>query len=297
MGLNVILDVSVEVFCIMLVHKMKSAKQHIVLRIKILGLLAILCGGLGTLAVAQTPNFSNPASPSLPALPQLPALGSPETTAAAPAAPSAAVPSATPATDVVKNVPVNPFPAAAPAAPEASEIPGLAPLAMPNPITTLPDVNVSNNGAPGGLVLPPIGNGPLPVAPVPAANIQPVLPSVTVDTVQKAGPKSWETRLAPTSFAYRGNYNYKRQILPAPLAQHTYDRNNQHLPTALTREDYTNLLFNSLARNDVTTARAILNAGNYLNATNAEGETPLAFARRIGAGDAAALLAARGAQL
>jgi hypothetical protein len=62
------------------------------------------------------------------------------------------------------------------------------------------------------------------------------------------------------------------------------------------REDYVRLLFKHAATNNIDGTRALLNAGTDINATNPRGETPLAVARRYGAMDTAALLAARGAR-
>jgi hypothetical protein len=55
------------------------------------------------------------------------------------------------------------------------------------------------------------------------------------------------------------------------------------LPIAIHRDDYANLLFESVVRNDVQTTRALLNAGTPVNIVATNGETPLATARRAGA--------------
>jgi ankyrin repeat protein len=91
-------------------------------------------------------------------------------------------------------------------------------------------------------------------------------------------------------------FNYKRQILPSAINSTTYGRDNQHLPPRMTRDDYAQMLFYTVAHNDVDGTRALLNAGTYINSLNIYGETPLAFARRAGSQDVAALLAARGAR-
>lgn len=155
--------------------------------------------------------------------------------------------------------------------------------------------------------LPPQG---LPALPLPAltppgteqANAQ--LPTISLPEIQvdqetaKPKPKvvTWQTRLAPSIIPPKTNFNYKRAVLPDVIYRDAYTYDNQHLPKRITRTDYENLLFASVAKNDIEATRALLNAGTGLQATNAYGETPLAAAKRAGAVDVAALLVARGAR-
>lgn len=110
------------------------------------------------------------------------------------------------------------------------------------------------------------------------------------------GLRTWETKLEPTIFPPVTNFKYKRVLLPAMVYRTEYDRENRHLPSRLTRADYANLFFSSVAKNDVETTRAFLNAGVSPLVMTDYGETALSFAMRSGAIDVAALLNARGAQ-
>lgn len=116
------------------------------------------------------------------------------------------------------------------------------------------------------------------------------------DLEGRAQPKSWQTKLIPQVSPVKTDFNYKRQILPLQISRTEYSKDNRHLPPRMMREDYVTLLFTSVAKNDLEGARALLNAGTSLSATNRYGETPLQFARRLGASNVAALLEARGAQ-
>jgi hypothetical protein len=119
------------------------------------------------------------------------------------------------------------------------------------------------------------------------------LPKIIIERAKPA-PKSWETTLAPTALNKTTNFNYKRHVLPESIYAKQYSKANRHLPSRMTRQDYSRLLLQSVARNDLEATRALLNAGANLNVRNAYGETPLALAKRAGARDVAALLVARG---
>ncbi len=108
--------------------------------------------------------------------------------------------------------------------------------------------------------------------------------------------KTWETRLEPSITPPKTNFNFKRVVLPEVIYRSDYSRDNNHLPRRMTRDDYADLLFGSVARNDVEATRALLNAGTGVDVTTESGETPLALANRAGAVDVAALLVARGAR-
>lgn len=247
--------------------------------------------GLPTLATAPQPDAAPSASalptPQVPALPPIPGLGGNKpTTTAAPdlTSPLADLPPPLPeSSDIVKemNLPT------APAATEPATDRGLATVdAMP--ALALPVPPPSN----GDAILPPTPSLPKSATSVTA----PLIPPVAV-VEEKPKIITWQTKLAPTVVIPQTNFNYRRQILPPTISRVSYDRENQHLPPAVMREDYAGLLFLSVSRNDVETTRTILNAGNYLNATNQSGETPLALANRVGARNVAALLVARGARI
>jgi hypothetical protein len=147
---------------------------------------------------------------------------------------------------------------------------------------------------PAGLSLPPPSQAAGAGEPtVPMINPATTLPEVTV-AVDKPREKTWLTKLAPTSFDRTTNFNYKRETLPEVLYNTSYNQQNRHLPLRRTRADYENWLFASVSRNDINATRALLNAGTNINAVSPLGETPLAFAQRVGAMDVAALLKARG---
>ncbi len=111
---------------------------------------------------------------------------------------------------------------------------------------------------------------------------------------KKPSTKTWLTKLAPAIVPPETSFNYRREVLPPTIYRDAYAARNRHLPRAVMRQDYEQLLFASVTRNDVETARALLNAGTNINAMAVTGETPLMVARRIGAHATAELLYARG---
>ena len=122
------------------------------------------------------------------------------------------------------------------------------------------------------------------------------LPEVAVDAPPPA-PKvrTWKTKLAPVQQASTRGYNYRRQVLPDGIYRKQYDRENQHLPTQVTREDYAQLLIQRVALNDINGTRALLNEGLSVNTIDSYGQSLLSVARRYGAHDTERLLIARGA--
>jgi hypothetical protein len=195
-------------------------------------------------------------------------------------------------------------------APEPADAMPALPAIGSNPaIATLPDIEVDVSTAqtpglalPSGMpALPLPGNEATSAAPMNDEEALAVLsdaesemPAIKV-VREKAPPKTWETTLAPSIIPAQTKFNYKRALLPAAIYRADYDKNNRHLPRRVTRDDYTSLLFTSVAKNDLNTTRALLNAGVSLKATNPYGETPLQLARRMGAEQVAQLLIARGA--
>ncbi len=286
-------------------------------------------GGLGPVsAVAQAPTFSAPGLPPIPGLPSLPGASAP----AIPASPGIVSPPAldtdrlpNPTNPELSDLTAAPVPLAslngkapsnaggaladlpAPAAPESSDVVGAAkptPVAPESGDTTAVIVPVTP-GAPepdtDASEAPPFPMaGGLPMPPQGITTIETVLPATALPDIDVASAapahKSWQTRLSPTSKAYSTKFNYRRVQLPGSIFQAQYDRENRHLPTRITREDYVNLLFENAARNNIDGTRALINAGADMNALNARGETPLSVARRFGALDTAALLQARGAR-
>ncbi len=130
--------------------------------------------------------------------------------------------------------------------------------------------------SPNGIALPPV----------------PEKPKVMQNPNRK---KTWLSELKPTVKPYDIDFNYKRQLLPSSIYRSHYDGANQHLPAAITMEDYKRWFLESVAANDVDATRALLNEGIDVNLVNAEGNTALVVALRRGALDTARLLVARGA--
>lgn len=281
--------------------------QPSVIQAKRWGLGLLLVGGCSAAAFAQSAG----GLPTLPALPSLPSVPSAPATLTQPApttvgdtakAAGAAPAQEAPAKDRVlspdmlatkakidaaqKDVLAKPPAPPAPAGPEAAEIASEA-QAQKQVLSTLPALPAPNMEVP----MVPMGGGG-------AADglATTTLPSIDVFG-DKPKVKTWlATKLAPTVVPISVNFNYKRVVLPDVIYRTAYDRENLHLPRRMTREDYANLLFTSVAHNDTEATRALLNAGTGLEVTNANGETPLAVAQRTGAVEVAALLQARGAK-
>lgn len=112
----------------------------------------------------------------------------------------------------------------------------------------------------------------------------------------KDRPKTWSRPLKPVITSRNIAFNYKNQILPAPLSMPSYNQDNQHLPIALYREDYDRLLLEAVITNDLNGTRALLDAGSNPNLVTAQGETLMMLATRAGANDTVRLLMARGAR-
>lgn len=300
------------------------------IKLKQLGLVTLIVGGLCVQAFAQSPTLSAPAISALPPLPNLPAqsnsaaaapmdINLPATPpspslAALPVVPQAPVPTSAPSPNdpsftpaklpelaVVKSVPATaPVVAETPtdaASPEAAEA---AAAEKASGVTPTVDANNASSVTPQGLPelpLPNVSNQNPPIANTDLPAIS--LPEIQVDQAvakPKAKIITWQTKLAPSIIPPKTNFNYKRDALPDVIYRTQYSPDNRHLPTRVTRDDYENLLFASVAKNDIETTRALLNAGTGIQATNASGETPLAAAKRAGAVDVAALLIARGAR-
>ncbi len=201
-------------------------------------------------------------------------------------------------------------PAVVAEAPEpADAMPALPAIGGAPAVATLPDIEVDASTPqapalplPAGIpALPLPGEEGLPAAPMSDAQALAVLGAPELDAPlvkvvrEKVPPKTWETTLAPAIIPTKTNFNYKRALLPNAIYRTDYNKNNRHLPRRVTRDDYARLLFSSVTKNDLTTTRALLNAGVSLKATNMNGETPLQLARRMGAEQVAQLLIARGA--
>lgn len=272
-------------------------------------LAAVLVFGLGAAlsAVAQTPNLPLPALPLAPIAPE-------------PVKPSATLPGDKTATEKLDTkATAAPQPVAAPAASSTdkkaqdSQQASTAGAALP----TIPKAPPSDDSAgfgkeaaDGTPVLPNVTVQPpkLPglALPTPSATPATATPSkdeqiaaglaimASVDEQEATAPKSWETKLAPLVKIPKLGYHYKRQILPDLVYRDEYTHDNMHLPPRTTREDYRLLLFKSIAKGDMVVTRALLNAGVEVNAANEYGETPLAFAERMGDERTVALLQARG---
>lgn len=314
---------------------MRTLGQYIDLKIKWFGLAVLLGCGLCLTAYAQDaslplpplPAVSGEAMPALPApkasaalpeinLPSLPPVNSkPSSTASLPVLPLESSGQEKPLGASLPTLPPVATTAAA-STPAMPELPALPPIggdqaAAPNalPMTT-PEVTVDAE-------LPEFDDEPEPAEvavgtqmPLPLPGQEPAqLPtglelagqemeqSPLIKVVrEEEPPKSWQTKLIPQVIPPKTKFNYKRQILPPRINRMEYSKLNRHLPRRMTRDDYAALLFTNVAKNDLEGTRALLNAGTSLYAINGYGETPLQFARRVGASNVAALLVARGAQ-
>lgn len=235
----------------------------------------------------------------------LPPLASPPPLPGVPAAPDAfkpndAVKAMVPppvATAVAEATITEASPAAAPPPPEQKESFGKA-MEEPAPLADLPPALPESSDmvadVPPIPKLPDVLPQPSEPQDVPVVRVNTPMEALPEPKPEKPKEKTWLTKLAPSVIPPETRFNYRRDLLPAPIYRTGYDERNQHLPRAVTRQDYENLLFASAARNDVETTRALLNAGTNINVVASNGETPLMAARRSGAQATAALLFARG---
>lgn len=249
-----------------------------------------------------------PAPLAIPELANLPTPAAPTTTGAAdPATPMPDVATATGATDATATTsPTTPPTDTAKVTPapippiineEADAVAGEG--TGGNAGTGTPTLNVA--GPP--TTLPGLGN--FPVAPPPGSTNalppQSSQPATMLGEVDVEAPppapknRTWKTKLAPVQQASTRGFNYRRQVLPDAIYRKSYDRENQHLPIQVTRNDYSRLLIERVAANDINGTRALLNEGLSVNTTDSSGQTLLSVARRSGARDTERLLIARGA--
>lgn len=175
--------------------------------------------------------------------------------------------------------------------PPALPMPGANNALLPAGMPPLPGAtNVT--GTPASLAVPPANLFAGPGLGGPGLGAM-GFPEIRV--IREKEVKSWQTKLASTVRIPKTKFNYRREVLSEQVYRSEYNHDNAHLPRRMTREEYANMLFNSIARNDVETTRTILNEGTAVRVTTAFGETPLQYARRAGATEVAQLLIARGA--
>lgn len=304
-------------------HMMKKRSQSSDLIKKNLLLCTVLCLGITSTALAAASNFPDSAfsggqTDAPPPLPPIPGLSGSTGTAspaapAAPQAPLAAAPLApgeknTTPDDLKKLVAEKAVDAQSkpeeakkdnfgktpekladlpppPAAPDSSDVAAKGNLTNTTPAPPAIPALATNDS----LVPPPL----FPVAPGGQTQAATEVPPVNVEP-EKPKEKTWQTKLAPTSVNPQVSFNYRRNLLPATIYRTQYSEPNRHLPVAVSRQDYAAMLFTSVTRNDVELTRALLNSGVNVNVMSASGETPLAAARRAGAGATEQLLIARG---
>ena len=283
--------------------------------------------GTSTPVVAAASAPAAPTSATAPALGQVPAIpipgaAQPSSPAATPASADATKASTAPAMPTAVAAPAP----AAPAIPQAPALPlpgGGDKVANPNP-PALP-IPASTPTATAAVVPPPpplaIGGLPLLSPPSAAASPADIKPddapkSLSFNEKLKTAPggivlpppvklppvhpnanrkQTWKTKLKPVLEPRAITFNYKQQLLPPPLSQAAYDRDNLHLPPALYAQDIDQLLLESAAVNDINGVRAALDAGRSANVVNAMGDPALVVAIEAGAREAAQLLIARGA--
>ncbi len=285
---------------------------------KLIGIcLLVSWSGVATTAVAAD-TLGLPALPTLPTVPEPTKAPTPEDkvnqsgtkTVAAPTAPEPAAPAAPSAEVATTGVPPLPslpaLPNEAPATTTPKPADDSAAFGKPAATTppTVPGIEVpavpgaSTSDVPPPLVPPELATTPLPTAEANAKEKEVHMSIFGNRTEEPTAPapkkQTWKTRLAPTAKVPALYFNYKRTLLPETIYRDEYSRVNRHLPPRMTREQYAALLFDSVARRDMEATRALLNAGVSPAVRNAYGETPIAFAERMGAMDIAALLNARG---
>lgn len=261
-------------------------------------------------AMAQAPSFS------LPPLPNAPSAPMPAEPSAIPATTSQTASTSTNSTVVSPNTDTaNSAEVAAPVPNESADKTAVNNAPATSSVDTSAAAPDAANGADANNMAAatdaPPANQALPNLPMPTAattdtpSLQMAAPEVpqiakeeapASEPVKPVSTKTWLTKLAPSSQVPELGYNYRRVLLPEVIYRNAYNRDNRHLPTRITKDDYAELFFMSVAKNDINAARALLNAGVPVNATNANGETALALAKRYGAVDTARLLMARGAQ-
>lgn len=258
-----------------------------------------------------TANGSTGAAPPLPSTPIAPNAGAQKTTATiSEAADAPAAPDAIPE---LANLPIPAAPAAVGATAETQPA-ATADAAAVIPAPPLPPMAEAADTVTGEATAPPA----LPAAPpltvaappnslpgfalpsAPATNpmeTATALPEVSVDAPPafKMGGRTWTSKLAPAIVPKNTSFNYRRQVLPDAIYRTQYDRENRHLPTRVTRDDYARYLADRVAANDINGTRALLNEGLSVNTTDGSGQSLLTIARRFGARDTERLLIARGA--
>ena len=307
---------------------MSSNVQIFEFQLKKRSIFMLLIAGVCASAFAQAPALSLPSLPALPevkypeiaTIPSLPPVNLPTASSALPPLPSISTAGAPlPSLGGLPSLPgvESPFGQSAPKPIQGSPTPlvlnGITeePAPATNPenaaglpatIPTIPDVQVDATATPGAMPVGGMPALPLPgeqmtdaALPTPAAAM-PIFDFSQGSVSEEAPAKTWGTTLAPSITLKETDFNYKRHLLSETIYRTQYDKYNRHLPRRVTRDEYANLLFNSVAKNDLNTTRALLNAGVSLSATNPYGETPLMLAQRLGATQVAELLLARGAK-
>ncbi len=89
--------------------------------------------------------------------------------------------------------------------------------------------------------------------------------------------------------------DFKTQVLPGSIYRKEYQSRNAHLPKVVYPEEYTGMLFASVARGDLNAIRSLLDRGVDINGYNSIGDTPLTHAALNGRADSMRVLLGRGA--
>lgn len=271
-----------------------------------------LPGAAPKAAVATTAKASTASAPTTAAAAPFPELMPlPDVVSQSPAAPASTVTHAAPKADAANDglpaladLPEPDMPAEKPVRPKvASTDKGKAPTetAAENKDTA---PATSTAGIPALPALFPLLGGASTSAPV-TENASGVPPLPMIDSAPKSSQhikiseddhqkKSWQVTLEPTDVPVETRFNFRRQMLPSTIYTTQYSEENQHLPVAVTRQNYEELLFSSVTNNDVESTRSLLNAGTNIDAVNGNGQTLVAVAHMAGAEATEKLLLARG---
>lgn len=215
--------------------------------------------------------------------------------------PLPALPSATDTPAPLVSAPA-PAPLAEPLTPSAS-LPAIPPLPAAPPIQAVQTAAV---GAPAPLPLPNLMNGDEPFVRTQEERefFQPGLQlPLPGDEDQTAGveqpvpvekPVAVKRRAAPKPPPLN-SFNYKTQYLPWKIYNKNYSKQNIHLPKAVTMEDYDMMLANAVARNDINSTRALVEAGHSVQNVAGNGDPLVVVAARHNATTVLRYLLSKGA--
>lgn len=217
---------------------------------------------------------------------------------------------AEPAISAPSSVPVLPVPPTA-----SPTVPPIPPLVAPPPtVPTLPGTVPSpspQGSSSGGVVQPQAPQ--MPSIPSPPGlptlgssssssgglSSPPPPPVVPLPTKEKEVEKiSLKKEVVPKKdFWKKKNKNHKTQVMSEKVYRKEYNKENNHLPKAVYKEDLNAVTFMAAHKGDLHALRALLDGGVSTEIRDANGNTPLIAAIEGGQTHAASVLVLRGARL